>query len=441
LLGTTKRHEYADWLPRVTPAFDWTPRHIQAILTELHRITTGENDRLMIFMPPRHSKSETVTVHYPAWRLEMEPALRVISGSYNQTLANKFSRSTRRKLRQRGVVLNRDRDAAEEWETAEGGGMKAIGVGAGVTGSGADLIIIDDPVKNREEANSLAYRERVWDWYTDDLFTRREPGAAIILIMTRWHDDDLAGRILASEDEDSWTVLSLPAEAEGDDWREVGEPLWPERYDAESLAEIRGVLGDEWYALYQQRPQSAEGGVFKRAWFSTVDRFPDLVFSGVYWDTAFGERETNDYTAASIVGRDGNGDVYIMPLVRERLEFPALVEKGMSVRQDWKMRFCIEAKASGKSMAQALRKLGVPAIELDPGGRDKVARAHSVTEWFESGKAHFVNCSMLPALIDEMLSFPSGKHDDLVDTVVHGIRNVTTGVDKRKVKSRGDFKL
>jgi predicted phage terminase large subunit-like protein len=174
----------------------------------------------MLFLPPRHGKSELVTVRYPIFRLEQNPELRVIIGAYNQQLAERFSRKGRRVARQR-LSLSRERATAGEWETEAGGGIRAVGVGAGVTGLGADLILIDDPVKSREEAESQTYRDRVWDWYRDDLYTRQEPNCAIILVMTRWHEDDLAGRILASEEGPSWRVVRIPALAEA-----------PEEYEA-----------------------------------------------------------------------------------------------------------------------------------------------------------------------------------------------------------------
>ncbi len=185
-----------------------------------------------------------------------------------------------------------------------------------MTGQGANLIIIDDPVKSREEANSVAYRERCWDWYTNDLYTRLEPGGAIILIMTRWHEDDLAGRILASEDGPNWTVISLPAEAGENDpiGRAVGEALCPDRFPLEKLQEIKRVLGTDYYALYQQTPQPPEGNLFKRDWFRRDAIIPDrkhMPFVVQAWDTAFKEGEENDYSACVTLGYY-QGRIYVM---------------------------------------------------------------------------------------------------------------------------------
>jgi hypothetical protein len=266
---TAASPSFAQWLSIVTPSYTWHWQYLQYVQAQLDRVTTGECKRLMLFLPPRHGKSEMTTVRYPVWRLERDPSLKVIIGAYNQILANKFSRKARRIAEQR-IPLARDRAAVEDWETASGGGVRAVGVGGGITGQGGNLIVIDDPVKSRDEAESLAYRDRVWEWYTDDLYTRLEPGGSIILIMTRWHDDDLAGRILASDTAVDWTVISLPALAESNDPldRDEGEPLNPERYDTAALLDIKQTLGSRSFtALYQQTPIPAEGGMFKRSWW------------------------------------------------------------------------------------------------------------------------------------------------------------------------------
>ncbi|HMJ07621.1 MAG TPA: terminase family protein, partial [Pyrinomonadaceae bacterium] len=276
---------FPEWLAIIEPHWIWNWQHQKLIYEKLDEITNGNNRRLMIFLPPRHSKSETVTVRYSAWRLEKEPKLNIILGSYNQKLANRFSRKIRR-IAEHRIKLSPDRKAADEWETASGGGVRAVGVGAGVTGFGAGLIVIDDPVKNRAEAESPTFRERVWDWFNDDIYTRLEPGASIVMIQTRWHEDDLAGRIIKSVENggEPWNVLSLSALAEtppqvrADEWtdelgRRDGDALCPERFDRDALLRIRQQLGSySFAALYQQQPVPAEGGLFKRAWFK---RFVD----------------------------------------------------------------------------------------------------------------------------------------------------------------------
>ncbi|MBK9155816.1 MAG: phage terminase large subunit [Chloracidobacterium sp.] len=214
-LRETGRTTFEDWLQTEPSGLRWTARHHAFICEHLRRITEGTSRRLMIFLPPRHGKSELVTVRYIAWRLIRNARINVIIGSYNQRLANRFSRKIKQLTTGR-VIRSHQRHAAEEWETAVGGSVKAVGVGAGITGFGGDLIIIDDPVKGRAVANSRTFREKMWDWYRDDISTRLEPHAPIILIQTRWHDDDLAGRLLKEMNEggEQWEVIRLPALAE-----------------------------------------------------------------------------------------------------------------------------------------------------------------------------------------------------------------------------------
>ncbi len=211
-----KKIEFEQWLKSASSNLTWNWAHQIHLYERLKKITEGDIKRLMIFMPPRHSKSETVTVHYSAYRIEMDRKLNMILGCYNQKLANRFSRRIKRIVEERKVALTKDRRSAEEWETREGGGVRAVGVGAGVTGFGAKLIIIDDPVKNRAQAESETYRENTWDWFNDDIYTRLEPDAAIILIQTRWHEDDLAGRLIKESETggEQWEIVKLAALAD-----------------------------------------------------------------------------------------------------------------------------------------------------------------------------------------------------------------------------------
>ena len=204
------------WIKGTAKGWTWNWKHQVFLYKKLEMVTIGKTKRLMIFMPPRHSKSETVTVRYTAWRMARDPKAAIVLGCYNQRLANRFSRKIKQPVREE-VALSNERSASNEWETEAGGSLCAVGVGAGVTGYGADLIVIDDPVKSRSEAESKAYRENTWDWFNDDIYTRLEPNAAIILIQTRWHEDDLAGRLLAEAKNggEQWEVVSLPAIAEG----------------------------------------------------------------------------------------------------------------------------------------------------------------------------------------------------------------------------------
>lgn len=419
------RNSFDLWLEQVNPNWHWDWWHLVYTRQFLDQVTTGDISRLMILEPPRHGKTEMVTVRYPVWRLERDPLLRVILGGYNQPSANRFSRKARRIARER-LELSTERTAAEGWETAQGGGVRAIGVGSGVTGMGGNLIVIDDPVKSREEANSAAYRERVWGWYKDDLYTRLEPGGAIILIQTRWHSDDLAGRILASEDAPNWTVVNLPAEAEDDDplGREIGAALCPERYDLTELQRIKQVLGSWSYAaLYQQRPQPAEGGLAKRAWFDIVERTPTQGLWCRAWDLAATEKklvsEDPSYTVGQLLMRVKD-HYYVEDVIRVRTG-PGEVEKlvlqtakmdGRNVR----IRLAQDPGQAGVAQIKALERMlvGYPVVSERPTG-DKVTRALPFLAQAEQGNVSLVRAEWNMAWLEEMVAFPTGKHDDQVD--------------------------
>lgn len=383
----------------------------------------------MIFMPPRHCKSETVTVRLPAYVLENWPWFRVMIGAYNQILANKFSRKTRR-IAETRFPLSPDRTAVEDWETAEGGGLRAVGVGSGVTGQGANGIIVDDPIKSREEANSEAYREKVWDWYTDDLYTRLEPGGFIILIMTRWHEDDLAGRILRSEDGPNWTKLVLPAIAEENDplGRAEGEALCPARYSLDDLLSIKKVLGSSFQALYQQRPSAAEGELFKREWWRYYKEAPNFKRIIQSWDTGFKTKKENDPSCCLTWGETDNA-YYLLDRWNGKVEFPVLKRTAIQLRDKWKpTAIIIEDKASGQSLIQELKsKTTMPIIPIGV-DNDKIARANSVTPICEAGKVFLPEGEpWVIEYIDQMSKFPNAAHDEDVDCTSQALSYMSRG--------------
>lgn len=421
--GEATTSPFRDWLPAVTPLWEWGWRYQQVLYDHLQAVTDRQMEKLMLFLPPRHGKSELATVRYAAWRLEREPATRVIIGAYNSTLAEKFSRKCRRIVENR-IPLSKDRTAVLDWETATGGGVRAVGVGGGITGQGGNLIIIDDPVKSREEANSETYRERVWDWYKDDLYTRREPGCALILIMTRWHEDDLAGRILASEDGPNWTVVTLPAEAEENDplGREPGEALCPERYDLAALKDIRQTLGNSYYALYQQRPLPAEGGMFKRHWFEVVQASPAVAERVRYWDNA-GTDAGGDWTAGVLMARAGTGVYCVEDVVRGqwsamqredvKRQTAELDQQRYGHVSVWNEQ---EPGSGGKESAAAtVRNLEGFAIRTERVTGDKAVRAEPFAAQAEAGNVKLLSGAWNAAYIEELCAFPQGKHDDMVD--------------------------
>lgn len=425
---------FSNWLYDVSPDWQWNWQHLQHVRRYLASVTTGEVDKLMLFLPPRHGKSEMTTVRYAAWTLERAPASRIVIGAYNQTLANKFSRKVRRIATMRGVNIDRQRTAVEDWETLDGGGVRAVGVGAGVTGMGGNLIIIDDPVKNREEANSLTYREKVWQWYTDDLYTRREPGGRIILIMTRWHEDDLAGRILASDDGPNWKVVSLPAFAKAGDvlGRKPGAALCPERYDEAALSGIRTAIGVRAFtALYQQRPVEQEGGMFKRSYFRTPDTLPEMAAVARYWDLA-ATSDGGDYTAGCKIGRGEDGNYYILDLVHGQWstnERDGIIEQTAQA-DGHSVSLIIEEEpgSSGKDRTGYLaRRLAGYNTRGERVTGNKKFRAEPLASQMAAGNVYMIRAAWNNRFIDELCMFPNGANDDIVDAASGAFTKVAAG--------------
>lgn len=411
---------FREWNERVFPAWDWDPPHLALLQDMLDRVALGEITHLIIEMPPRHGKSETTTVRFPVYRLEDDPSRRVIIGAYNDTFAAKFGRKARRAAMLAGIVLSTDRNAADDWETTEGGGVRSVGVGAGITGHGGDLIIVDDPVKNREEAESETYREKVWEWFTDDLYTRREPGAAVIVIMTRWHEDDLVGRILASDHAPKWTVIRLPALAESGDslGRKVGEALWPVRYPVDELLSIKTLQGSYAFnALYQQRPAAPEGGLFKRTWWKYYDKAParfDLVIQS--WDMAFKDTDGSDYVVGQVWGVL-RANAFLLHESRAKRDFPDTVAEVRRVSALFPLAAgkYVEDKANGPAVIATLRQKLSGLIAVNPEG-GKMARAAAISPLVEAGNVFLPNkAEWVGDYVDELASFPTGRYDDRVD--------------------------
>lgn len=419
--------EFPAWLSETFPSWEWSWRHLQAI----YDILASDAQKVMIFMPPRHGKSETVTVRYSAYSLLQDPARRVIIGGYSASLSTSFSRKVKRIVDEDPFVeVNAMVRAGHEWETIQGGGMYACGVGTGVTGRGGDIILVDDPIKSRAEANSVAYRQRVWDWWRNDLLTRREPGARVIVILTRWHEDDLAGRILRGDDADSWTVLSLPALALENDplGREVGEALCPERFTAEQLREFEIDLGPAVFsALYQQDPRERVGGLFAYDRLQVVDALPDIKIAWVRaWDLAATKagqvKGDPDWTVGVKMGYalDGSFRLFVGDVQRFRLGTHERNERikavmrsdGPAVRQ----RIEQEGGSSGKDqMAYLAGYLAAHAPTFAPAVGDKVMRAQPFSAQVGAGNVYLLRGNWNDSYRDELTAFPMGVHDDQVD--------------------------
>lgn len=504
---TRGRNRFDIWLRTEFPEWTWTWKYQRYIYKKLARVTAGRGRRLMIFMPPRHGKSETVTIRYTAWRLLQDPQLNVILGSYNQTLANKFSRKIKRIVQSAaqpqderkgyasdgGIAprsfLQPDGKAepfrsssgrsprtgllntASEWETPGGGVVRVVGVGGGVAGFGAGLIVIDDPVRNRADAESEAYRERVWDWFNDDIYTRLDPRGSIILIQTRWHEDDLAGRLLKEMENggEQWDVVSLPAIAEEDLTTETqrhgerkkdanqtnspngsplrlcvsvvkndplgrkpGEALCPQRYDEAALERTKRKLGSySFAALYQQSPAPAEGGRFKRAWFKNiVDKAPENLRWKRGYDLAVSTKTSADYTASFRCAKDASGNLYIADGFRKRIEFPDQRRYAIErMRTERSTEHGIESALHGKAFVQDLRRdarvghIAFRSVDVDG---DKLTRALAWLNLAEEGKVILVRGPWIDDFVDEVCRFPTGKHDDQVDAVSVAVSMLAT---------------
>lgn len=416
--------DFNTWLKVTSPKLEWDVPHLLKIQEALAAIERRDIDRLILNTPPRHGKTEQVTVRYPAYRLEKNPQIRNITGAYNQLLVDKFSRKTRRIARQRGIRLNPERKAVHDWETTQGGGLRAVGVGGGITGSGGDLILIDDPIKNREEAESETYREKLWAWFLDDLWTRREPGCAVVLTMTQWHHDDIVGRILNGPDAKEWHVLKFPALAEENDplGRPIGAALWPERFNEDWLHKQEAILGDYSFAgLYQCRPVPRTGNPFPRDKIQFVEahEVPRLVSVWRGWDKA-GTKDGGKRTAGVKIGIGVDKLVYVL---HERVgqwdSHKRAQEMLTQAKEDGKrVKLALEQEpgSGGKESAEAsVRNMQGFIIDYRPATGDKMTRADPFSTQWIGGNVRLVRGDWNKAYLDEMEISPSGKYTDRMD--------------------------
>lgn len=423
-------------------------RHHRLLIEQLHKIDSGELTRLMVFWPPGHAKSKYSSENFPAWWIGRNKRKTVIHASYGTDFAERFGRKIRNNVRSTefervfGVTLSADSRAAGEWETVDGGEYKAAGVGAGITGRRADLGLIDDPVKSRKEADSPTYRQAAWDWYQADFRTRLKPGAAIVIIQTRWHEDDLAGRILPADydgrsgwvtarDGERWYVLNFPAICEREDdgtGRQVGEALWPEYIGLPMLLQLKKTVGSRnWDALYQQRPRPSEGGIFKESWvqrrYGVIPQAAGMVVHS--WDTAQKPGELNDPSACGVyhMGRGVPG-YYLREVWKEKVDYPSLKRKVLAFAdRDKPAAILIEDKSSGQSLIQDLRtSTSLPIIAIEPLG-DKTFRANEVSAMVEAGLLHLPErADWLIDFEGEFFGFPLSTHDDQVDQLTQFLK-------------------
>lgn len=412
-------------------------KHLEALDRALEQVTryveTGGNEgigRLIVEMPPRHGKTLTVSRLYPAWHLGRNPDHRVMLVSYGATLAEKNSRLARNLIKSQryktifNLELAKDSASVQSWEfDGYEGGADALGIQGGATGKGAHLLIIDDPVKNREEAESSTIREKTWDGYQDDLLTRLEPGGAIIIMMTRWHIDDLIGRVL-KESPDDWTRLRFPAIAEENDplGRKVGEALWPFRYAVKALEVIkRNRTIYSWLSLFQQRPIAREGGLFKFEYINShrVDKLPDLKRIVIGVDPAVSSNKTSDETGivAAALGMDGHG--YILRDVSGILTPNGWATRVDMLYQDLKADRVIGEVNNGGDLVETNLRIVNPNLSFKSvhASKGKTIRAEPIAALYEIGKIHHVG--KLEELEDQMCTWADGDDSpDRLDALV-----------------------
>lgn len=419
----------------------WIPgRHHRLICEKLDAVIRGEVQRLMICMPPRHGKSMSVTETFPSYFLGKFPDKRVMEVSYNDTFAQKFGRKNREKIeefgtRLWGIGLSQINHSASNWDLdRRNGGMISVGFGGAATGEGADLLIIDDPVKNRMEADSQTMRNRIWDEYTATFSTRIHPGAAVIVIMTRWHEDDLCGRLLNPEwcDVEDWDILKMPAEAEDENdllGRKYGEALWPEHgYDEAWLRKQRGKIGSYAYSgLYQQRPAPQEGGILKRSWFQFYDVLPPTGTQVQSWDCTFKDGDNHDFVAGHIWQQTGP-NFYLVDRVHDHMGISDTMRSIRTLtakhRRAWTK--LVEDKANGTAVIELLKKEIPGLIPIDPQG-GKVVRAQAIAPFAEAGNIFLPNPKNAPWVhdfLEECAAFPNGAHDDDVDAMTQAINYI-----------------
>ena len=406
-------------------------KHLSLVADKLEAIESGKIKRLMLFMPPRHGKSELCSIRFPAWFLGRNQQKQIIGCSYAENLAYTFSYAIRETIStnayQRLWPVQLDTSGSVRWQLAGKDNKRssyiAAGVGGGITGEGADLLIIDDPVKNAEEAESETYREKVYQWYITTARTRLQPDASIILVQTRWHMADLAGRLLedAARDPqaDQWDVVTFPAIKED-------TALWPERYPTSTLINIRATIGSRAFeSLYQGNPVAAEGNVFKREWWKYYKVRP--IFRNVVhsWDTAFKDKTTSDYSVGTVWGVTNNA-YYLLDVIRVKAELPELKRMCMAVyERDHPSAVYIEDAASGQSLIQELKRetrLPIIPVKVD---KDKSIRAYAVTPVIESGRVLLPEyATWLHDYVEELSAFPNGEHDDQVDSTTQALRQI-----------------
>lgn len=427
-----KRHSLAYFASAVMPSFEAAP-HTRLIIRYLEKLLSGEINKLAIITPPRHGKSTLGNIMLPAFALGKNPRETIITVSYGSDLAEGFGRRVRNILSDPvfqeifpSCKLSPDSQAAYRFETTAGGEFSAVGRGGPVTGRGASLLILDDLLKDQQEANSEATCKSVIEWLQSVAFSRLTPNGRVLAIATRWSERDPMGWLMQQA---GWTVLHLPALAQDKDplGRKPGEAVWPSHYPVEALEQIRTDVGPRVFqTLYQGNVSAAQGTIFKRDWFAHYQQKPEKFTRLVQsWDTAFKTGATNDYSVCFTLGETPNG-YYVLSMYRAKCEFPELKRKVQELADQWRpSEILVEDKASGQSLIQELKASTPHPIIAVKADRDKESRAAAVTGYFEAGRVLFPEgASWLADLEDELAGFPGALHDDQVDALTQALNRM-----------------
>jgi len=428
------QNDFLSYVEHMWPEFI-CGRHHKIFAEKLNKVATGEIKRLIVNMPPRHTKSEFASTFFPSFIMGKKPKMKIMQTTHTGELAVRFGRKVRNLMDQKEykdvfpeVKLQADNKSAGRWETNKGGEYFAAGVGGAVTGRGADLLIIDDP-HSEQDALSPNALESAWEWYTSGPRQRLQPGGAIVLVMTRWSSIDLTAKLLDSQKEalaDQWEMIEFPAI-----FPETDNPLWPEFWPKDELLKVKSSIpGIKWNAQWMQNPTAEEGAIIKRDWWQRWNHksIPPVKYIMQSYDTAFSKNQTADFSAISTWGvfkpsEDAPDCLILLDCQKGRWDFPELKEIAMREYTYWECDMVlIEAKASGTPLTQELRRIGIPVVNYSPTrGHDKHSRMHSVAPIFESGMVYAPEKAFAEDMIEECASFPFGANDDLCDTMTQAL--------------------
>ena len=444
--------DFMTFVKKVWPEFIEGSHH-KKIAEKFNLIAEGKIKRLIINMPPRHTKSEFAFFLLPAWMIGRKPNLKIIQSTHTTELAIRFGRKAKNlmdSLEYKQVFdtrLREDSQAAGKWETEQGGEYYAAGVGSAITGRGADLLIIDDP-HSEQDAMNMDSMEKAYEWYTSGPRQRLQPGGTIVVVMTRWNTKDLTGMLIKSQKEiksDQWDLIEFPAILPS------GKSVWPEYWKVEELEGVKASLSvGKWNAQWMQNPTAEEGSLIKRDWWKKWEKsyMPPLQHVIQSYDTAFLKKESADYSAITTWGvfypdQDSPANLILLDAVKERLEFPELKKKAMEQYRYWNPEtVIIESKASGMPLTYELRKMGIPVINFTPSrGNDKHARVNAVSPLFESGIIWAPDEKWAEEVIEECAAFPYGEHDDLVDSMTQAVMRFRQGGFISHPEDEKDFEL